>query len=789
MSTPSFARQAIALCSGRWQIPVALAALVAATATLYQLMPRGGVENLGSLLAEVAALEEGGAPATAADALANLLELDPPLPAAQRADLHDRLADLIYRIERRRGTPNVRNVRLLLEHHDAASKLSYPPSSRRSLRVGQASEWIGNSARAISAYRAVLEQEPLPEQRREAMQGLVRLLRDQPESLPERERMLEGLLADEGVSAGYLWWAMQQVLQSALDENDTIRARLVLAKHGHRLKSSDLKGYWDYLWAWVMVHEGRPEEAEPLVQWINDWLGERSVSGRELDNFGHLPAMNRWLLGRIHLAEHRPQAALTAFEEALVLNPHADLFVAATAGKAQALAKLERHAAAQELYHEAVVELGARPSERKHGVERLRQSLLTLYAGLNEAQEYGTALDYLVLAAELTPAEWREEQLAMLEKLGQACQDAVGTTDDPERQRQYLTWAGQYLDQAAELCREDESRYAGLLWSSAQLFDEAGQIADVRRMLLSFLAGRISDPRLPRVFLQVGRTFEADGQLTEALLWYGRLLEQFPKLEEASRARLYRARCLLVLGQEAEAEQLLGDLLEDDNIAPQAMVFHDGLLELCDLLYQRGRYAKAIGRLEDFAALYPDDPERYRSRFMLADAYRRSAYALRDNPPDGVDQAAAQATSRARFRQAAELFAALLTDLGEESERDESLELYDRLSLFYRGDALFELNEPDLLAEALEIYRQAAARYEREPPALTAQVQIANIHLRMGRLSEAARAVERARWLLRSIPDEAFAAHPDGTDRAHWERYLTAISSSELFQSVFAAKP
>ena len=112
--------------------------------------------------------------------------------------------------------------------------------------------------------------------------------------------------------------------------------------------------------------------------------------------------------------------------------------------------------------------------------------------------------------------------------------------------------------------------------------------------------------------------------------------------------------------------------------------------------------------------------------------------------------------------------------------------LYERLSLFYQADCLFELNAPATLQQALELYRRAAARYEREPAALTAQVQVANIYLRLGRLTEAARAVERARWLLRNIPDGAFAAYPDGAGREHWDRYLTGISSSDLFRRVFA---
>jgi tetratricopeptide (TPR) repeat protein len=207
---------------------------------------------------------------------------------------------------------------------------------------------------------------------------------------------------------------------------------------------------------------------------------------------------------------------------------------------------------------------------------------------------------------------------------------------------------------------------------------------------------------------------------------------------------------------------------------------------LCELLYHQGRYGEAISRLEDFLNLYPQDPERVRSRFMLADAYRRSANALRREPPAGTSAKAAEVEARERLRTAADLFDALLREADNaEVKEHEALEVYTRLALFYRGDCLFDLNEPDTLQAALATYRNAAARYAGRPAALTAHVQIANIHLRQGDVVEAARAIEKARWLLRSIPDEAFVRAAAG-DRKDWEEYLSVVSSSSLFREVFA---
>ena len=786
MSANSSTRQIAELLSGRWQIPVALAAVVAASAALYQLLPSQTTVELGGLLADVAALEAAGNTEDAADALGNLLDMEPPLPQEQQAELHDQLADLIYRRESRREQPNLDNLRLLLTHNDAALEMGCTPNAARSLRAARAADWLGNRARAVPSYREVLELGPAPEEQRLAAQGLVRLLGDTPNEVAERSRLLDELLADEGVSSGYLWWALQQTLQDAFDEGDAVRARLLLAKYGHRLATSDLKGYQEYLWAWVMMNEGRSEEAEPLVRWVDEWLDRGPRDDDDLRSFGSLPAMNRWLLGRVHLAQHRPQDAIDAFDEAMALSPRGQLAVAAAAGKADALAELERHETAQRAYREALARLADVPSEKRRGEEQLRKSLLGLYERLKAQGDDANASVYLAMGLELTPKDAKDERLELLDKLGQSCQRAAEQVTDDQRRRSYRGQAGEYLEQAAELSTSDEERYAALLWSAAQEYDQAGQMAGMRRVLTRFIKGRSNDPRLPRALLLMGQAHEADGRFEEALTWYHRLSEQYPKLEEAYRGSFYGAGCLRALDREAEAEVTLRELLDDDRITPQAAVFHDVLLELCDLLYQQGRYGEAIGRLEDFATLYPDDPARYRSRFMLADAYRRSADALRADPPQDVDAARVDAACRERLARAAELFDDLLCDLSGESDTDETLAAYERLGLFYRADCLFALNEPDALQQALEAYQRAAARYEHQPAALTAQVQIANVYLRLGLVSEAARAVERARWLLPGIPDSAFETCEDGADRAHWDRYLTAISSSELFQGAFA---
>jgi tetratricopeptide (TPR) repeat protein len=478
---------------------------------------------------------------------------------------------------------------------------------------------------------------------------------------------------------------------------------------------------------------------------------------------------------------------LATFERARQTQPHGDLLVAATIGCSRALAMLERHDAARQVLRDTIGRLG-RDGRQQRGLRRFCDALLTLSEQRLGREDYDNAVAYLDLAVELFPEDRGEQRLDLLERLGRLHEKAAVRTADADLRRAHHDAAGRRLEEVAELTVLDESRHARLLWTAAQQYDQAGRLRDVRRLLARFVEGRELDARLPRALLQLGQAYEAEGQLEEALGRYQAVIDTFPKLEEAARGKLLGASCLMALGEDRwpRAEALLRGLLEDEHIAPDASVFRDALLGLCNLLYQQQRYAELISRLEEFLVLYPDDPQRIACRFTLADAYRQSGCMLRDHAPMGVPVAQVRAESRVRFRRAAEMFARFLGEVRTPSDAGGQWPLYERLALFYQGDCLFELNEPATLDEALAVYREAAARYECEPAALTAQVQIANIYLRQGRLREAVRAVERARWMLRGVPDEAFEQYADGTDRAYWDRYFTTVCSSQLFQDAIA---
>ena len=783
-------KSAAVILAGRWQIPLAICAVVVAGIALNRMRPPARSVPFEALLADVLTLAERGAYRDAADSAANLLEMDPALPTAQRAQLHDTLAEIIQRQELIRGIPNRANARMLLRHHEQALAYGKRPDAAVALRAARAHEWLGEGEAAIDAYRSTLARQPTADTRRSVLQRLVRLLDGRPGAESERQGYVRALLEEEGVPPGYLWWALQHGVQEALEHDQVDQARELLTRYGQRFKRSDLKGYHDYLWAWVHTHEGQTELADPLLDRVERWLNTRAGVDSELDQAGFLPAMCHWLRGRVELAEARPQAALARFDQALALQSHGNLRVMITDGRAAALALLERHEAARDAIRATVVSMQADSTGLSAARPQLRQTALRLAGARRDKRDHENAIRYVELAAELTPASETAQRLDLLEQTGREYAAAAYATADTGKQREWHAAAARAFELASEMARSDEPRHATLLWQSAEEFDQGGQTADARRMLTRFTSSRSFDPRMPQALLRLGQAHAADGQLHEALTRYQELIATYPLLEESSRARLLSGSCLVALGPDrhAEARAIFESLLQDQHVTPQAQVFRDALVALCNLLHRERQYAAAISRLEDLLVFYPRDPDVYRTRFMLADAYRGSALGLLHDQ-DAGPEAARQRLARERLRRAVEVFEQFGDEVGQMPVAEPVRRVYERLALFYRGDCLFELNEPATLAEALAIYRQAAARYQGEPAALVAEVQIANIYLRQGKLSEAGRAVERARWLLGSVPEGVFAEYDDGLDRGAWDQYLSAVRSSNLFRSVFAGAP
>ena len=106
--------------------------------------------------------------------------------------------------------------------------------------------------------------------------------------------------------------------------------------------------------------------------------------------------------------------------------------------------------------------------------------------------------------------------------------------------------------------------------------------------------------------------------------------------------------------------------------------------------------------------------------------------------------------------------------------------LYHKLSHFYRADCAYDLGR---FEEAIKLYDAATLKYQDDPSALSAYVQIVNSYCALGKMDDARTANERAKWLLRKMPESSFSGDSFPMPKAYWEQWLKWTNNAGLWAS------
>jgi tetratricopeptide (TPR) repeat protein len=347
----------------------------------------------------------------------------------------------------------------------------------------------------------------------------------------------------------------------------------------------------------------------------------------------------------------------------------------------------------------------------------------------------------------------------------------------------------------------DDRSYGTALWRGVELYDRAGDVQAVIATLELFAAERPDDALTPESLLRLGRAYQAAGLFDKAIEAFQRNQFRYPQSLAASKSAVPLAQAYIAKGPEGfkKAESvLLGVVDNNPMITPDSQEFRLALFELGQLYHRTGRFEESVGRLEEFAQRYPSDERTSQITFMMADSYRKSAVAVaafagasgdtpavppvvasNGSPAPVTDRAEAIAARRQRLERARELYDRVIEMWrGRTPTRDvDALQL--KLAHFYRADCLFDLGQ---YAEAVGRYDAAAFRYQDDPSALAAYVQIVNAYLAMGKPDQARVANERAKLLLRRLPPESFRDGAFAMPREYWERQLKWMSEAGMWQ-------
>jgi tetratricopeptide (TPR) repeat protein len=149
-----------------------------------------------------------------------------------------------------------------------------------------------------------------------------------------------------------------------------------------------------------------------------------------------------------------------------------------------------------------------------------------------------------------------------------------------------------------------------------------------------------------------------------------------------------------------------------------------------------------------------------------------SAAAPTTAPADNTALAAAAEAVNARRDRLVKARLAFDADINEYTQDAPATDLdrlYLKLSHFYRADCVYDLGDYD---DAIKLYDAATLRYQDDPAALGAYVQIVNAYYALGKPAEARTANERAKWLLQHIPAEAFTNGTFAMPKEYWDQWL-----------------
>ncbi|UCE60347.1 MAG: tetratricopeptide repeat protein [Phycisphaerales bacterium] len=780
--------------AGRWQIPLLVVALILLAGALLKLRPSVNERPLEEGLELLSTMVTGGLFDEAIEVGEVLLSKEGP-SEAEFAPAHLHLARARYSdacVRKLRtaglGAQIVEDYRLALKYGQSLTVADYEG-------MGAAYEWQRRSQAALACYDQAVE---LGSSRRSDLRKRMIVLR---QGMPDTsaallDQMLDTLLSEvEDHRLDLRLWAIEQKLDTfevlgRLDEATTL-----MVADRERFKGSDLREDFGYLEALLLYKTGHYDEAEAYL---------RSVRN-QLDRHDDVYAKTGWLLGRVVMSDggpQRPLEALSFFTDVVTYNPDSPYSLASRVGMAEALGMLERFEEAIDAYNLAIEELETLVDNQLINRDVLRTSLGVMASTQYQSGNLAAALEYARLAAQFLDPTQTEQATLFLQQLAQiqsaraaelraqatqAAEAGEPTVDAllAEARALYAEGAATFVE-LARINTPDERRASESSWRASELYARAGELEHAVRLYRSFVAERPADPLVPRALLRVGLLQQRLGGIKEAIGAFQECYRRFPRTLDGARALTPLAQCYLTLGPgEVElAEKTLRIVLEESDVfTPDAPEFRDALFLLGDVLSRRDLFEEAIAVMEEAIDRYPEDARVWRVRYLLADSYRKSALALKEEMAEatfGGELEQMQAESFARFRKSRELYRQLITEyeLNSPTDLDRLERLYLRHAYLYEADCFFETRS---YREALRLYEDAAGILKDTPSGLAAYVQIINCHFFLGEPNEARAALARARILADAVPQTAFDASVSVETREDWKRYFEWLGESELF--------
>lgn len=708
----------------------------------------------------------------------------------KQGQIHLMLAESLEMGQKQSKTSLEVNHRQIIEQTRLAVAMGIKADALVYRRLGESYEAIDKPGEALENYRRAMM---LDTARALRLQRKVIDLQLARSDNGAAEVSVDDFLKLPDITPAERGWGMGHKAQLLADRGAFVEARAVLAD-ALKLNSDPIAmGQVNYRLAYCAWKLGDWAEAERLLRLSRDQLTIRHP----------LDAEAALLLGRIFQDRSDWKTAESFYRDVIVSHPDSAMYTPAVLGRGVCRTYRGEDAGGLTDLKYVVNQVLAKESKQRFKTDTI-DGLHQACSALLSQEKIAGALELMAYEQQLIP----DPPGTFFARLGNVFEKradqidrttAAAKTADRIRAEQQVrdlrTKAGDsFIAYSRALTVNDDNGYGDALWRGIDLYDRASNLQSVISALELFVTERPDDSLASDAMLRLGRSYQAAGLFDKAIGAFQRNQFRYPQSLAASKSAVPLAEAYIAKGPDSygKAESVLLSVVENNPmITPDAEEFKSALFELAQLYYRTGRYEESVAKLEELTKRYPKEERIGELTFLMADSYRKSA-ALIDvkllnasasasgnggNSPV-VDIMEATATKKQRLEKARSLFDRSIEVYHDKPPTRDTDKLYQKLSHFYKADCMYDLGS---YAEAIKQYDAAAFRYQDDPSALAAYVQIVNAYCALGKIEEAKTANERAKWLLRRMPPESFQNGAFAMPKAYWEQWLKWTSGAGMW--------
>ncbi len=782
---PRFAAGRFSRVMDLWQLPMLLVSVGLFGFAAYLFIdPKPGL-NIDQKIDVARVYLRNERPEAALDQLNKIITTE-QLDRLHEGGVHLLLAQAIDDAQRQKHVDLPSNRQQIIEQTNLALSQGVKSNATIQKRLGESYESLDQPAEALDHYRQAMA---MDSDHALSLQRKVIELQLAENDVGPAEASLELYLKSIELSNSERAWALCEKAKLLVDHGEFVKARAMLDQALQLGSDPASQGQVNYYLAYCSYKLGDSAEAERMLRAARDQMGV----GNPLD------ADAAYLLGKVFEERGDPQTAQSFYEDVLVSHPDAKIATLSLLGRGTCRISLAQDDAGLTDLHDLTVQIGEKAYREKYKPQAI-EGLSRSAAALSARGNYQGTLELLTNEQELEPSPPADFFARLGDVYEQRANQLQQSTDDAtaadkirrEKQaRDMLTKAGDaYIAYSRALTLADDKGYGEALWKGIDLYDRAANLQCVVSALELFVAERPEDSLAPAALLRLGRAYQAAGMFDKAIAAFQRNQFRYPNSLAASKSAVPLAQAYIAKGPAdyAKAESVLKSVIENNPLlTPEAEEFKQSLFELAQLYYRTGRFEESIAKLEELTARYPDDDRIGQLQFLMADSYRKSAELLSDkastangkaNPGTAIDLAEAAAARKDRLMKAHDLYDHVIDLYRANAPKTEVDALYYKLSHFYRADCLYDLGQYD---EAIRQYDAAAFRYQNDASSLAAYVQIVNAYYALGKPDEAKAANERAKTLLKRMPQESFTDGTFAMPKEYWENQLKWTGQSGMW--------